>query len=133
MEDAWDWLSKLFEPLLAQLTPSSTVFSMDRRPVHSQYLFTQHFYCVIDVTNEPRAYRLYLGPLLIQPCHRCGRRISYWSQSTQSRHPFNINIIHDYPEDALMNRPTKILIDGGDNGRYLFLWAFWTLAQISTF
>lgn len=52
MEDACDWLSKMFEPLIAQLAPSSSVLLEGERSTLSQYLFRPYFVCGLDATDE---------------------------------------------------------------------------------
>lgn len=49
VEDACDWLSKPFQPLIAQLAPGTAT---SRRPTLSQYLFPPHFVCILEATDE---------------------------------------------------------------------------------
>lgn len=52
MEDACDWLSKPFEPLIACLAPCTLKQPGDELPTLAEYLFSPHFVCSLSATDE---------------------------------------------------------------------------------
>ena len=119
MEDACDWLSKPFEPLIGQLAPSSVVRLGNEMPTLSQYLFPPHFVCGIEATDEKlQPYQLstqehgWCSPIVIVD----DDFLSDLDQWTQSYHPSDVKICYDRTEDILIKPPTKVIVDGGQDG-----------------
>ncbi|GJC90043.1 cAMP-dependent protein kinase type 1 [Colletotrichum liriopes] len=117
VEDACNWLSKLFEPLIARLSLSSSADSEDGRPTLSQYLFPPYFVCGLDATDEvPRPYQKethehgWSSPVVVVK----DDVLADLKQWTKSYHPSDVKIIYDRPEDVLIKRPTKVLADAGN-------------------
>lgn len=118
MEDACDWLSKPFQPLIAQLAPGTAT---SRRPTLSQYLFPPHFVCTLEATDE-KLHPLRLNtqehgwakPMIIVNDDYL-RDLDQW---TRSYHPNDIELGYNRAQDVLIRRPTKVrIINGsGDEG-----------------
>ncbi|CCF44106.1 hypothetical protein CH063_13611 [Colletotrichum higginsianum] len=120
VEDACEWLSKLFEPLIAQLAPSPSPVPKDGRPTLSHYLFPSYFVCRIDATNEvPRPYQVetrehgWSRPIVVAD----DELLTGFHEWTQSYLPSEVEIIYDCPEEVLIRRPTKVLVDEGNGGK----------------
>lgn len=103
VEDACEWLLKLFGPLIAQLAPSPSPVPKDGRPTLSHYLFPSYFVCRIDATNEvPRPYQVDTRE------HGWSRQIVVADDElltglpewTQSYLPSDVEIIYDSPEKS---------------------------------
>ncbi|KDN65756.1 hypothetical protein CSUB01_07537 [Colletotrichum sublineola] len=116
IEDACDWLSKLFEPLLAQLAPSSSAVPEHGRPTLSQYLFPPYFFCVLAAADEvPRPYEEetrkhgWSDPVLVVK----DDILTDLDQCAKSYHPSDVKIMYNRSEDVLIKRPSKVLVDDG--------------------
>ncbi|KAK2012403.1 hypothetical protein LZ32DRAFT_691934 [Colletotrichum eremochloae] len=119
-EDACDWLLKLFEPLVAQLAPSSSAVSEISRPTLSQYLFPLYFVCGLEVADEVlRPYQMetqnhgWSSPSIVVK----NDVLIDLDQWAKSYHPSDVEIIYNHPEDVLIKRPTKVLVDAGNNSK----------------
>ncbi|WQF81607.1 Putative protein kinase [Colletotrichum destructivum] len=120
VEDACEWLLKLFGPLIAQLAPSPSPVPKDGRPTLFHYLFPSYFVCHIDATNEvPRPYQVntqehgWSGPIVVAD----DELLTGLHKWTQSYLPSDVEIIYDSPEKVLIRRPTKVLVDEGNGGK----------------
>ena len=51
-EDMWEWFSKSFEPLIAQLAPSTLPPTGDGQPTLSHYLYAPYFVCTLKAAEE---------------------------------------------------------------------------------
>ncbi|KAK2048014.1 hypothetical protein LZ31DRAFT_573524 [Colletotrichum somersetense] len=116
IEDAYDWLSKLFEPLVAQLAPSSSTAPCEGRPTLFQYLFPPYFVCGLDAADEVlRPYEAetrehgWSDPALVVK----DDILTGLDQWAKSYHPSDVEMIYDRPEDVLIKRPNKVVVDGG--------------------
>lgn len=112
MEDACDWLSKLFEPLIGQLAPSPPVLPSSRRPTLSEYLFPPFHVCKLEATDGmPRAVRQDTQEHgWSSPSIRVDDDfLSDLDSWTRSYDPTDIELCYDNPRDVLIKRPTKIL------------------------
>ncbi|KZL72953.1 protein kinase-like domain-containing protein [Colletotrichum tofieldiae] len=116
IEGAYDWLSKLFEPLVAQLATSSSTVPEDSRPTLSQYLFPPYFVCGLDAADEvPRPYEAetrehgWADPALAVK----DDILTDLDQWAKSYHPSDVEIIYNRPEDVSIKRPNKVLVGGG--------------------
>ncbi|KAK1598926.1 uncharacterized protein LY79DRAFT_586441 [Colletotrichum navitas] len=113
VEDACDWLSHLFQPLIAQLALSSPALP-EESPTLDQYLFPQHFVCDLEVIDE--VSRPYLAedqdhgwsrPVLVVK----DEFIKDLDQWTRSYHPSDVQLVYKHPKDVLIKRPKKVLVD----------------------
>ncbi|KAK1579628.1 uncharacterized protein LY79DRAFT_592789 [Colletotrichum navitas] len=115
MEDAYNWLLKLFEPLVAQLAPLSSTVSEDDQPTLSQYLFPPYFVCCLDAADEvPRPYKAetkehgWAKPGLVVK-DDIPTDLNQWAKSY---HPSDVKIIYNRLEDVLIKRPSKVVVSG---------------------
>ncbi|KAF4775119.1 hypothetical protein HER10_EVM0006706 [Colletotrichum scovillei] len=118
VEDACDWLSRMFEPLITQLAPPSSVLPNGSLPTLSQYLFPPHIVCGLDATDDvPHPYQAenqnhgWCSPVVVADDELLGN-LDQWARSYD---PSDIEILYDRPEDVLIRRPTKVLVDA-ENG-----------------
>ncbi|KAL7790614.1 hypothetical protein V8C43DRAFT_315944 [Trichoderma afarasin] len=105
MEDACDWLSKPFEPLIARLAPCTLKRPGDELPTLAAYLFPPHFLETFEV--DPK--NLDWGSPMIFVKQDFLDDLDCW---TQSYHPNEVVICYDNPRDVLIKPPKRVLIDG---------------------
>lgn len=115
-EDAYDWLSKAFEPLIVQVA-SERPDQTSGLPTLSQYISPLYFVCGLSATNEE-----------LQPYIRNTRDHGWRSPNihvdkdfladldgwTQSYLPSEVRICYDRPEHVLIRPPTRVTV--GDEG-----------------
>ncbi|KAF9872728.1 hypothetical protein CkaCkLH20_09907 [Colletotrichum karsti] len=116
-EEACDWLSKLFAPLINQLAPAPSPVPEHGRPNLSQYLFPEGFSCDLTATEEvARPYHEKTrGNGLCGPGVRVGdeflRGLDEW---TRSYDPSQVDILYNRPKDVLIKPPSKVVVDAGN-------------------
>lgn len=117
MEDACDWLSKPFEPLIVRLAPRTLKRPGDELPTLAEYLFPPHFVCSLSATNEKLeidSKNLDWGSPMIFVKQDFLDDLGRW---TQSYNPNEVAICYDNPRDVLIKPPKRVLIDGKDGSR----------------
>ncbi|GKT51804.1 ribosomal protein S6 kinase beta [Colletotrichum spaethianum] len=120
IEDAYNWLSKPFEPLIAQLSPSSLAVTDNGRPRLSQYLFPPYFVCGLEAADEVlRPYQVqtqnhgWSSPVVVVK----DDILTDLDQWAKSYHPSDVEIMYNRSEDILIKRPTKVLVDSGNGSQ----------------
>ncbi|KAL6692968.1 hypothetical protein J3F84DRAFT_401524 [Trichoderma pleuroticola] len=120
MEDACDWLSKPFEPLIARLAPCTLKRARDELPTLAEYLFPPHFVCSLSATDEKlETFEL------DSKNHDWGSPMIFVKQDfldgldlwAQSYHPNEVAICYDNPRDVLIKTPKRVVISGRDGNR----------------
>ncbi|KAK6829349.1 hypothetical protein PG989_005836 [Apiospora arundinis] len=119
-EDAYEWLTKPFEPLITKLSPSTLRLPRNQSPTLSQYLYPPYFVCSLEATDEKmQATRLenqthgWSEPFIAVD----DPFISDLNSWTQIYHPSDVELRYDRPQDTLIKRPTKVAITDEVGGR----------------
>ena len=123
LQDAYEWLSGLLEPIIAQLTSSKPALGDDIQPTLSQYLFPTSFDCSVRSRYEK------LQPYVI------GRQDLSWEdsslkvdedvlkdlgQSVLFFYPSEVRICYGRSEDSLIQPPSRVVARGRDGQRVTF-------------
>ncbi|KAF3063021.1 hypothetical protein CFAM422_010303 [Trichoderma lentiforme] len=120
MEDACDWLSKPFEPLITRLVPRTLKRLGDELPTSAEYLFPSHFVCSLSATDEKLktfeidSKNLDWGSPVMFVKQDFLDDLDRW---TQSHHPNEVTICYDNPPDVLIKPPKRVLVDGKDDSQ----------------
>ncbi|ATY59776.1 kinase-like domain [Cordyceps militaris] len=117
IEDACDWLSTPFRPLIASLAPGTLNEAGGGLPTLGQYLFPRYFVCSLAATDEKlhaneRASREHHWG---SPLRLVGDDLLADLESwTRSFHPSQVHICYENPEDILIKPPRRVLVHGDD-------------------
>ena len=117
VEDACDWLSKPFEPIITRLAPCTLNRPGNGLPTLAHYLFPPHFVCSLSATDE----KLNTCELDSQK-HDWGSPMVFVSKDVlddldhwvQSYHPKEVAICYDNPRDVLIKPPRQVVVSGND-------------------
>ncbi|KAJ6442405.1 hypothetical protein O9K51_05964 [Purpureocillium lavendulum] len=116
IEDALEWLSRAFEPLVLQRASSPLVLPHGR-PTLSQYLFPVSYVCHLAASgDELQPFTLNVkdhgwgSPLIAFD----GGFIDGLDQWTQSYDPSDVELYYNSLDDALIKPPTRVMVDAQD-------------------
>ncbi|KAL6802693.1 hypothetical protein GGI42DRAFT_324975 [Trichoderma sp. SZMC 28013] len=120
MEDACDWLSKPFEPLIARLAPCTLKRPGDELPTLAEYLFPPHFVCSLSATDEK--LETFEED---SKSHDWGSPMIFVKQDflddldrwTRSYRPNEVAICYDNPRDVLIKPPKRVMIRDRDGSQ----------------
>lgn len=120
VEDACDWLSKPFKPLITRLAPDALDQTHERPPTLAQYIHAPHFVCSLTATDENlQAFQpacqdhgwgdplLLMGSDFLDDLH-------FW---THSYCPEEVDLCYKDPKDVLIRPPGKVTVSRGDGSR----------------
>ncbi|KAJ3495597.1 hypothetical protein NLG97_g3278 [Lecanicillium saksenae] len=119
LEDASDWLSNPFKPVVERLAPRTLEKNSAGLPTLAQYLFAPHFVCSLSATDkelqachlpskEPR-----WGSPLLRVSNDFLDDLNSW---TRFFRPGDVGICHDQPQDALIKPPSRLVVSDGNGG-----------------
>lgn len=119
LEDACDWLSKPFKPVVERLSPGTLQKNSAGLPTLAQYLLPPYFVCSLSATDEE-----------LQACHLPAREHGWGSPLlmvsddflddldswTRSFHIGEVGICYDQPQDVLIKPPRRVVVPDGNGG-----------------
>ncbi|TQV98447.1 Protein kinase-like domain [Cordyceps javanica] len=121
LEDACDWLSKPFKPLVERLAPGALQMNSAGLPTLAHYLLSPYFVCSLSATDEqlracylPSREHSWGSPLLMVSDDFL-EDLQSW---TRSFHLSEVGICYDRPQDVLIKPPRRVLVSDG-NGSHV--------------
>ncbi|KAK3185290.1 hypothetical protein K4F52_005990 [Lecanicillium sp. MT-2017a] len=119
LEDACDWLSKPFKPVIEHLAPGTLQKNSAGLPTLAQYLFPPYFVCSLSATDEelqachlPSREHGWCSPLLMVS-NDFLRDLDSW---TRSFYLGEVGICYDRPQDVLIKSPRRVVVPDGNGG-----------------
>ncbi|KAK3934005.1 hypothetical protein QBC46DRAFT_400822 [Diplogelasinospora grovesii] len=116
--DVFEWVTRPFEPLFAELAPNPTVLGhhADIKVTLRDYLFPKFFVFALDVVEEklqPRRIEMEKSPYRTSNVWLDDEFLDDLETWTALYDPAAIVLSFENPEDALFKPPGKVLIDDG--------------------
>lgn len=118
IEDACDWLSASFAPLVDEFAPSTLKLPGNGRATLSDYLFAPYFVCTLEATDEESKPKKldtqdhnWGSPIMLAD----EQYVSDLKQWTGLYQASDVELCYDYPQDVLIKPPSKVVVDCGSN------------------
>lgn len=119
VEDACDWLSASFAPLINELAPSSLKLPGNGRVTLSDYLFAPYFVCTLEATDEDlKPKRLdtqdhgWGSPIFLAD----QEYLSDLEQWTGLYQESDVELCYDSPNYVLIKPPSKVVVSSASDG-----------------
>ncbi|KAI1752088.1 hypothetical protein F4782DRAFT_501924 [Xylaria castorea] len=113
LDDAWEWLSAVFEPLIHKFAPSTITLPGNGPPTLSDYFFAPYFVCTLDaIDDELRPKRLDTQEHgWSDPFIRADKEyLSDLQQWTQLYQISDVELRYESPQDVLIKPPSRVVI-----------------------
>ncbi|KAI3325250.1 hypothetical protein HD806DRAFT_492405 [Xylariaceae sp. AK1471] len=118
IEDACDWLSGSFEPLVNELAPSTLTLPGNRSPTLSDYLFPPYFVCTLEATDEElktkrldTQYHGWSSPIILAD----KQDLSDLEQWTRLYQASDVELCYDRRQDVLIKPPEQVVVGCNDD------------------